>query len=397
MFGIPLRFSFFCYFLPFESTDLICPPLDLWSSAHPAAQAGQLPQLQHHPGAPAARRSAEGAFQATTQQGVSHHAALQVSWLGLSAASFFELKAGNLKVKLKLNCCGRMLERPTPSMHDLSRTHRWEGNTVILSLPSSVLSSKNTWQKKSLCLMISIIHSINLQLQGLVIWPCWMLILQSLPDARMWANRWGTVSEWTAVCACPGTPKRGSGLTAAAEQCERMRAHQSTAGTSWKCSLNSHTCRQRFPRNKCGHLVSVVTSWGPRRWCSSRSTAATTPPTWMPSSGGQIRGTVFSADASASGVSCWLSTVSLLPLLYISMPSNLTVLCVLLLCVCPYIPGWVACKRADAISEENQRVHHLSDNCPHDQYLYAVTIHTGPCSAPCMSAKVKCCASYVTV
>lgn len=105
----------------------------------------------------------------------------------------------------------------------------------------------------------------------------------------------------------------------------------------------------------------------------------------------------FSADTNALGLSCWLSTVSLLPLLYLSMPSNLTVLCVLLLCVCPYVPWWVACKRADAISEENQRVHHLSDNCPHDQYLYAVTIHTGPCSAACMSAKVKCCASYVTV
>lgn len=56
----------------------------------------------------------------------------------------FELKAGNLEVKLKLNCCGRMFERPTPSMHHLSRTHRWEGNTVLLPLPSLVLSSKNT-------------------------------------------------------------------------------------------------------------------------------------------------------------------------------------------------------------------------------------------------------------
>lgn len=120
-----------------------------------------------------------------------------------------------------------------------------------------------------------------------------MLILQNLPDARMWVNRSGTVSEWTAVCVCPGTPKRGSGLTAAAEQCKRMQPHQSTAGTSWKCSLNLHTCRQRFPPNKYGNLVSAVTSWGPRRWCSSRSTAAMTPSTWISSSGGQIRVTVF--------------------------------------------------------------------------------------------------------
>ncbi|XP_068160681.1 polycystin-1-like protein 1 [Antennarius striatus] len=77
---------------------------------------------------------------------------------------------------------------------------------------------------------------------------------------------------------------------------------------------------------------------------------------------------------------------SLEPLLSVS--SDLTVLCVLMLCVCLYIPGLVACKRADVISEENRRVHYLSDNSPHDPYLYAVTIHTGPCSAACMTAKV---------
>ncbi|KAM6971589.1 polycystin-1-like protein 1 [Tautogolabrus adspersus] len=72
----------------------------------------------------------------------------------------------------------------------------------------------------------------------------------------------------------------------------------------------------------------------------------------------------------------------------ISVSTNLTVLCVLVLCVCLYIPGLVVCKRADVVSEVNQRVHFLSDNSPHDPYLYAVTVHTGPCSVANMSAKV---------
>lgn len=84
------------------------------------------------------------------------------------------------------------------------------------------------------------------------------------------------------------------------------------------------------------------------------------------------------------------SSASSLPLCRPSVSSDLTVLGVLVLCVCLYIPGWVACKRADVTSEVNRRVHYLSDNSPHDPYLYAVTIHTGPCSAACMSAKVKC-------
>ncbi|KAK9527852.1 hypothetical protein VZT92_014377 [Zoarces viviparus] len=73
---------------------------------------------------------------------------------------------------------------------------------------------------------------------------------------------------------------------------------------------------------------------------------------------------------------------------FLSVSSDLTVLGVLVLCVCLYIPGLVACKRADAVSEANQRVHYLSDNSPCDPYLYAVTIHTGLCSAACMTAKV---------
>ncbi|KAM4534073.1 polycystin-1-like protein 1 [Odontesthes bonariensis] len=73
---------------------------------------------------------------------------------------------------------------------------------------------------------------------------------------------------------------------------------------------------------------------------------------------------------------------------FLSVPSDLTVLGVLLLCMCLYVPGLVWCKRADAVSEENRRVHYLSDNSPADQYLYAVTVHTGLCSAARMSAKV---------
>lgn len=75
---------------------------------------------------------------------------------------------------------------------------------------------------------------------------------------------------------------------------------------------------------------------------------------------------------------------SLLP----SVSSNWTVLVVLVLCMCPYIPAWVACRRADVSSEENQKVHYLSDNCPHDSYRYAVSICTGLRSAAHMSAKV---------
>ncbi|CAK6980027.1 polycystic kidney disease 1 like 1, partial [Scomber scombrus] len=72
---------------------------------------------------------------------------------------------------------------------------------------------------------------------------------------------------------------------------------------------------------------------------------------------------------------------------FLSVSSDLTVLCVLVLCVCLYIPGLLVCRRADVISKENQKVHYLTDNSPCDPYLYAVTIHTGLCSAASMSAK----------
>lgn len=71
-----------------------------------------------------------------------------------------------------------------------------------------------------------------------------------------------------------------------------------------------------------------------------------------------------------------------------SVSKNPTVLVMLVLCLCLYIPTWVACRRADISSVESQRVHYLPDNCPHDPYLYAVSIHTGLRSAAQMSAKV---------
>lgn len=74
---------------------------------------------------------------------------------------------------------------------------------------------------------------------------------------------------------------------------------------------------------------------------------------------------------------------------HLSVSCNLTVLAVLLLSVCLYIPGLVVCKRADTMYQKNRRAHFLSDNSPFDSCLYAVTVHTGLCSAANMSAKVK--------
>ncbi|XP_056869276.1 polycystic kidney disease 1 like 1-like [Takifugu flavidus] len=199
----------------------------------------------------------------------------------------------------------RMFERPTPSMHHLSRTHRWEGNTVILTLPTSVLS---------------------------------------------------------------------------------------TAGVGYLALLNADFAKSARRKDVSKQVrysfrvdSSVCLSWDAQQgfWThSSCRTMQTDATASVNCSCNQLRPTTVVQQEIHSSYDT--SDVNL----FFSMPSNLTVLCVLLLCVCPYVPGWVACKRADAISEENQRVHHLSDNCPHDQYLYAVTIHTGPCSAACMSAKV---------
>uniref|UniRef100_A0A667XXN0 Polycystic kidney disease 1b n=1 Tax=Myripristis murdjan TaxID=586833 RepID=A0A667XXN0_9TELE len=72
----------------------------------------------------------------------------------------------------------------------------------------------------------------------------------------------------------------------------------------------------------------------------------------------------------------------------LSVASDLTVAGVLVLFLCLYTLGLVVCKRADTVSEKGQIVHYLPDNSPSDPHLYAVTIHTGLCSATNMSAKV---------
>lgn len=72
-----------------------------------------------------------------------------------------------------------------------------------------------------------------------------------------------------------------------------------------------------------------------------------------------------------------------------SEAADVTVPVVLLLCVCLYAPALMGCRRADIMSEQSRRVHYLHDNCPREPHLYAVTVHTGLCSAYRLSAKVK--------
>ncbi|KAK5877457.1 hypothetical protein CesoFtcFv8_024959 [Champsocephalus esox] len=74
---------------------------------------------------------------------------------------------------------------------------------------------------------------------------------------------------------------------------------------------------------------------------------------------------------------------------FLSARRDLTVLLVLLLCLSLSVPALLLSFRADVASETHRRVHYLSDNCPCDPYLYAVTIHTALCSAARMSAKVR--------
>lgn len=89
---------------------------------------------------------------------------------------------------------------------------------------------------------------------------------------------------------------------------------------------------------------------------------------------------IFNASSKAS------LSFSLL-LWNLSASTDLTVLAMLLLFVCLYIAGLAACKRADVVATQSQRVHYLSDNSASDPYLYAVTTHTGLSSAARMSAK----------
>uniref|UniRef100_A0AAQ6IQD0 Polycystic kidney disease 1b n=2 Tax=Anabas testudineus TaxID=64144 RepID=A0AAQ6IQD0_ANATE len=73
---------------------------------------------------------------------------------------------------------------------------------------------------------------------------------------------------------------------------------------------------------------------------------------------------------------------------FLSVSRDLTVPGVLVLCLCLYILGRVLCKKADMVFKQNHRVHYLPDNSASDPYFYVATIHTGICSAACMSAKV---------
>ncbi|RVE58905.1 hypothetical protein OJAV_G00198750 [Oryzias javanicus] len=73
---------------------------------------------------------------------------------------------------------------------------------------------------------------------------------------------------------------------------------------------------------------------------------------------------------------------------FLSVSRDLTVLFALLLCVSLYIPVLVWCKNMDATSGENRRAHFLPDNSATEKHLYAVTVHTGLCSAARMSARV---------
>ncbi|XP_061660608.1 polycystin-1-like protein 1 isoform X3 [Syngnathoides biaculeatus] len=73
---------------------------------------------------------------------------------------------------------------------------------------------------------------------------------------------------------------------------------------------------------------------------------------------------------------------------FLSESTNLTVLVVMVLLACLYVRAFAKSWRADIISKQNQRVHYLNDNCRLDPHLYAVTIHTGLCSAYRLSAKV---------
>nr|XP_046228097.1 polycystic kidney disease 1 like 1 [Scatophagus argus] len=199
----------------------------------------------------------------------------------------------------------RMFEKPTPSMHHLHRTHRWESTETRFTLPSSYLSAAGVGH----------------------------LALLNADFGK--APRHKHLSEQVSYS-----------LTAESSLCLSWDGHQG----AW----THHGCRTQQ-----SDTSNAVT-------CSCH----------------QLRPlTVVQQQIQSSH-----DATNLDP--FLSVSSDLTVLAVLVLCVCLYIPGLAACQRADVVSEENHRVHYLSDNSPDDLHLYAVTVHTGPCSAACMSAKV---------
>ncbi|XP_055007241.1 polycystic kidney disease 1 like 1 [Boleophthalmus pectinirostris] len=72
---------------------------------------------------------------------------------------------------------------------------------------------------------------------------------------------------------------------------------------------------------------------------------------------------------------------------FFSVPYNWTVVITLLLGMSLFISALVLSSNAGVVSGE-RRVHYLSDNLLCEPHIYAVTIYTGLCSAPEMSAKV---------
>ncbi|KAK7879412.1 hypothetical protein WMY93_030748 [Mugilogobius chulae] len=73
--------------------------------------------------------------------------------------------------------------------------------------------------------------------------------------------------------------------------------------------------------------------------------------------------------------------------IFLNVAYNWTVVIVMVLGVSFYIGALVLSPNADVVSGE-RKMHYLPDNFPCEPFLYAVTIHTGHCSATEMSAKV---------
>ncbi|KAM3593069.1 uncharacterized protein V6R79_005557 [Siganus canaliculatus] len=199
----------------------------------------------------------------------------------------------------------RMFEKPTPSMHHLQTTHRWESSIIRLTLPTSSLSAPGVGH----------------------------LALLNADFGKM--PRHKHFSEQVSYS-----------LTADSSLCLSWDDHQG----AW----THHGCRTQYTDS-----TATVN-------CSCHRLRPLT---------------VVQQQIQSSH-----DVASLDP--FLRVPSDLTVLGVLILSLCLYIPALVLGRRADVISEMKQRVHYLADNSTYDRHVYAVTVHTGPRSAACMTAKV---------